>query len=83
MNPRSEEAMPATLEPLSDEMLCDLVNAYWRKRGFEARARVEKRSYTVPRRTIGKTDFPEMKFDRREIVSDLVNAKPPTAKAAA
>jgi hypothetical protein len=64
-------------EPLNDETLCDLINAYWRKRGFDVRARIEKRSYTVLHRKSGKINLPEMKFDRREIVSDLVNAMPP------
>jgi hypothetical protein len=66
---------------LSDEALCELINAFWRTRGFEARARVERRQYTVKASTRRQHNgenvhSPETKSDRREIVSDLVNGGP-------
>jgi hypothetical protein len=65
-------------EAKSDEELCGIINAYWRKHGIEARARVEMRSYVVPPLTIKSADgtlthLPSRDFTRREITSDLVN----------
>jgi hypothetical protein len=65
----------------SDEELCGVINNFWRERGFEARARVEMHSYKVPARTVMSaggeaTHFPTSDFNRREIVSDLVNGGP-------